>query len=131
MALGEGGDARLLGRPVMALVTVGGDYLPRNLQCLAGEGRHISIASQRGATTELPIWVVMRNRLTLTGSTLRARDAAFKTGIRDALVGAVWHLLADGRLKPVIDSTCPLREAARAHARLDCREHVGKIVLIV
>ena len=108
---------------------VGGDYVPRNLDCLAEEGRHVSIAVQRGASAEIPIWKIMQRRLTLTGSTLRARDAAFKTGLRDTLVRTVWPLLADGRLKPEIDSTFPLAQAADAHRRMDTGEHVGKIVL--
>lgn len=110
---------------------VGGDYVPRNLDCLAEEGRHVSIAVQRGATAEIPIWKVMQRRLTLTGSTLRARDVGFKTNLRDTLARVVWPLLADGRLKPEIDSTFLLAEAAEAHRRMDAGDHVGKIVLTV
>jgi len=113
----------------IVLDMVGGDYVPRNLDCLAEEGRHVSIAVQRGASAEIPIWKIMQKRLTLTGSTLRARDVAFKTGLRDTLVHTVWPLLADGRLKPEIDSTFPLAHAANAHRRMDAGEHVGKIVL--
>jgi len=115
----------------IVLDMVGGDYVPRNLDCLTEEGRHVSIAVQRGAVAEVPIWKVMQKRLTLTGSTLRARDIAFKTGLRDTLVRIVWPLLADGRLKPVIDSTFPLASAADAHRRLDAEDHVGKTVLSV
>jgi NADPH:quinone reductase len=115
----------------IVLDMIGGDYLPRNLDCLAPEGRHISIAVQRGATAELPIHKVMTRRLTLTGSTLRPRDIVFKTRIRDALARAVWPLLAAGRLKPVIDSTFPLHDARLAHSRLDSGDHVGKIVLTI
>jgi len=115
----------------VVLDMIGGDYVPRNLDCLAEEGRHVSIAAQRGAKVEIPIWKVMTRRLTLTGSTLRARDVAFKTGLRDTLVRIVWPLLADGRLKPVIDSTFPLALAAAAHARLDSDDHVGKTVLTI
>ena len=115
----------------VVLDMVGGDYVPRNLDCLAEEGRHVSIAVQRGATAEIPLWKIMRSRLTLTGSALRARDVAFKTGLRDTLVRVVWPLLADGRLKPEIDSTFPLAQAADAHRRMDVGEHVGKIVLTV
>jgi putative PIG3 family NAD(P)H quinone oxidoreductase len=113
----------------IVLDMVGGDYLARNLACLAEEGRHVSIATQRGAKVELPLGLVMRKRLTLTGSMLRARDVAFKTAIRDALVTTVWPLLAGGRIKPIIDSTFPLRDAAAAHARLEDGNHVGKVVL--
>lgn len=115
----------------LVLDMVGGDYVPRNLDCLAPEGRHVSIAVQRGATAEVPIWKIMHKRLTLTGSTLRARDVGFKTNLRDQLTRTVWPLLADGRLKPVIDSTFPLAQAADAHRRLDAGDHVGKIVLTV
>ncbi|WP_442680409.1 NAD(P)H-quinone oxidoreductase [Sphingomonas sp. ASY06-1R] len=115
----------------IVLDMVGGDYLPRNLACLAEEGRHVSIATQRGATVELPLGLVMRKRLTLTGSMLRARDIAFKTAIRDALVRTVWPLLAQGKLKPIIDATFPLRDAAQAHAHLENGDHVGKVVLTV
>jgi len=110
---------------------VGGDYVPRNLDCLAEEGRHVSIAVQRGASAEIPIWKVMQRRLTLTGSALRARDMGFKTNLRDTLARVVWPLLADGRLKPEIDSTFPLAQAAEAHRRMDAGDHVGKIVLTV
>jgi NADPH:quinone reductase len=115
----------------VVLDMVGGEYLPRNLECLAPEGRHVSIAVQRGAKAEIPIWTIMQRRLTLTGSTLRARNIGFKTQLRDTLVRAVWPLLAAGRLHPEIDATFPLDEAARAHARLDAPDHVGKIVLTV
>jgi len=108
---------------------VGGDYVPRNLECLAEEGRHVSIAVQRGASADIPIWKVMQKRLTLTGSTLRARSVDFKTGLRDTIARVVWPLLAEGRLKPVIDSTFPLAQAADAHRRMDNGDHVGKIVL--
>ncbi len=115
----------------LVLDMVGGDYVPRNLDCLAAEGRHVSIAAQRGGKTEVPLWKVMQKRLTLTGSTLRARDVGFKTHLRDQLARTVWPLLADGRLKPVIDSTFPLAQAADAHRRLDEADHVGKTVLTV
>jgi putative PIG3 family NAD(P)H quinone oxidoreductase len=113
----------------IVLDMVGGDYVPRNLDCLAEEGRHVSIAVQRGASAEIPIWKIMQRRLTLTGSTLRSRDTAFKTQLRDTLARIVWPLLADGRLKPEIDSTFPLACAADAHRRMDAGEHVGKVVL--
>ena len=108
---------------------IGGDYLPRNLACLAEEGRHVSIAVQRGATAEVPIFDIMRRRLTLTGSTLRPRSVEFKTMVADEIAKTVWPYVEGGRLKPVIDGTFPLAEAARAHARMEAGEHVGKIVL--
>ena len=110
---------------------VGGDYVPRNLACLAAEGRHVSIAVQRGATAEVPIFDVMRRRLTLTGSTLRPRSIEFKTMVADEIAKTVWPYVDGGRLKPVIDSSFPLADAAGAHARMESGEHVGKIVLEV
>ncbi|MGE5562840.1 MAG: NAD(P)H-quinone oxidoreductase [Bacillota bacterium] len=110
---------------------VGGDYVPRNLSCLAEEGRHVSIAVQRGATAEVPIFDVMRRRLTLTGSTLRPRSIEFKTMVADEIAKTVWPYVEGGRLKPVIDSIFPLADASSAHARMEEGEHVGKIVLEV
>ena len=113
----------------IVLDMVGGDYLPRNLDCLAEEGRHVSIAVQRGATAELLIPKLMQRRLTLTGSTLRPRSAAFKSLVADELAGSVWPFVEQGRLKPVIHATFPLAEAAEAHRVMEAGEHVGKLVL--
>jgi NADPH2:quinone reductase len=110
---------------------VGGDYLPRNLSCLAEEGRHVSIAVQRGPTAEIQIFDIMRRRLTLTGSTLRPRSIEFKTMVADEIARTVWPYAEGGRLRPVIDSVFPLQEAAAAHERMEVGEHVGKIVLEV
>lgn len=110
---------------------IGGDYLPRNLSCLAEEGRHVSIAVQCGATAEIPIFDIMRRRLTLTGSTLRPRPIAFKTMVADEIARTVWPYAEGGRLRPVIDSVFPLDRAAQAHARMESGDHVGKIVLSV
>ncbi|HEX3676339.1 MAG TPA: NAD(P)H-quinone oxidoreductase [Sphingomicrobium sp.] len=110
---------------------VGGDYLPRNIASLAKEGRHVSIAVQRGATAEIPIFDIMRRRLTLTGSTLRPRTIEFKTMVADEIAKTVWPYVEGGRLKPVVDSIYPLVDAAAAHARMEAGEHVGKIVLEV
>ena len=115
----------------VVLDMVGGDYLPRNLQCMADDGRHVSIAFQRGATAEIPIVEIMRRRLTLTGSTLRPRDVQFKTMVADELAKTVWPYVEGNRLKPVIDQVFPLTEAAAAHARMESGDHVGKIVLEV
>ena len=124
---------RVTGRAGVDVVIdmVGGDYVPRNLACLAEEGRHVSIAVQRGPTAEIPIFDVMRRRLTLTGSTLRPRPVAFKTMVADEIARTVWPYVEGGRLKPVIDSVFPLAEAAEAHERMEAGEHVGKIVLEV
>jgi putative PIG3 family NAD(P)H quinone oxidoreductase len=118
------------GRGVAAVLDmVGGDYLPRNLQCLAEDGRHVSIAVQGGPTATIQIFDIMRRRLTLTGSTLRPRDSAFKTLVADELARTVWPHVEAGRLKPVMDRTFPFAEAAAAHARMEAGDHVGKIVL--
>ena len=108
---------------------VGGDYVPRNLACLAEEGRHVSIAVQRGATAEIPIFDIMRRRLTLTGSTLRARSIEFKSMVAEEIARTVWPYVEGGRLRPVIDSIFPLSEAALSHARMEEGGHMGKIVL--
>ncbi|WP_419809173.1 NAD(P)H-quinone oxidoreductase [Sphingomonas sp.] len=108
---------------------VGGDYVPRNLQCLADDGRHVSIAVQGGAVATVPIFEIMRRRLTLTGSTLRPRDAAWKGLVADELHRTVWPHVEAGRLKPVIDRSFPLAQAADAHRRMEAGDHVGKIVL--
>ena len=110
---------------------IGGDYVPRNLKCLAEEGRHVTIAVQGGAKATVSLVDIMLRRLTLSGSTLRARDLAFKALVADELRREVWPHVADGRLRPVIDATFPLAEAASAHARMDGGDHVGKIVLTV
>jgi NADPH:quinone reductase len=110
---------------------VGGDYVPRNLLCLAEDGRHVSIAVLGGAKTELFIPLVMQRRLTLTGSTLRPRSSAFKGLVADELARTVWPHVESGRLRPVVDRVFPLSDAAGAHALMDSGEHVGKIVLAV
>ncbi len=110
---------------------VGGDYVPRNLACLAEDGRHVTIAVQRGITAEINIAAVMVKRLTLTGSTLRPRSVAFKSLVADELARHVWPIVEAGDLKPVMDKSFPLAEAASAHTRMEAGEHVGKIVLIM
>src|SRR5688572_24780993 len=115
----------------VVLDMVGGDYVPKNLACLADDGRHVSIAFQRGATAEIAIPEIMRRRLTLTGSTLRARDIAFKTMVRDEIAQTVWPYVEGNRLKPVMDRSFPLEQAAEAHARMEAGDHIGKIVLTV
>ncbi|AHE51801.1 NAD(P)H-quinone oxidoreductase [Sphingomonas sanxanigenens] len=113
----------------VVLDMVGGDYLPRNMKALADDGRHVSIAVQRGAKAEISIAEVMMRRLVLTGSTLRARPPAFKAAVADELRQRVWPLIAEGRLRPVMDRSFPLADAAAAHARMEAGDHVGKIVL--
>ena len=113
----------------IVLDMVGGDYVPRNLQCLAEDGRHVSIAVQRGASAEIPLFEMMRRRLTLTGSTLRARDVAFKSLVAEEIVRSVWPFVESGQLRPVMDRSFPLAEAPAAHRRMEAGDHVGKIVL--
>jgi NADPH2:quinone reductase len=113
----------------VVLDMVGGDYLPRNLACLSDDGRHVSIAFQRGAKSDVLIPDIMRRRLTLTGSTLRPRSVEFKTMVADEITRTVWPYIEGGRLKPVVDSIFPLDRAAEAHARMESGDHVGKIVL--
>ncbi len=118
------------GRGVTAVLDmVGGDYVPRNLQCLADDGRHVSIAVQGGAQATVPLFEIMRRRLTLTGSTLRPRDAAFKAAVADELARTVWPHVEAGRLKPVIDRVFAFADAPEAHRRMEAGDHVGKIVL--
>ena len=118
------------GKGVAAVLDmVGGDYLPRNLQCLAEDGRHVSIAVQGGPTATIQIFDIMRRRLTLTGSTLRPRDTAFKTLVADELSRTVWPHVEAGALKPVMDRSFPFVEAPAAHAHMEAGDHVGKIVL--
>ena len=115
----------------IVLDMVGGDYIARNLACLADDGRHVSIAFQRGPRAEVDFSTVMRRRLTLTGSTLRPRSVAFKTALAADLEAKVWPLFASGRLRAVSDQTFPLADAAAAHRRMEAGEHVGKIVLTI
>ena len=115
----------------LVLDMVGGDYVARNLQCLADDGRHVSIAFQRGARVDLDLVAVMRKRLTLTGSMLRPRPVAFKAAIAEVLEGAIWPEFESRRLQPVTDTVFPLAEAADAHRRMEAGTHVGKIVLRV
>ncbi|MCW0199031.1 NAD(P)H-quinone oxidoreductase [Sphingopyxis sp.] len=115
----------------VVLDMVGGDYVPRNLACLAEDGRHVTIAFQRGAKVEIDISQLMRRRLTMTGSTLRARSAEFKGLLADELHRTLWPRLAEGGWKPAMDQSFPLAEAAAAHARMQAGAHVGKIVLTV
>ena len=115
----------------VVLDMIGGDYVPRNLACLGDDGRHVSVAFQGGARAEITIPELMRRRLMLTGSFLRPRSVEFKTMVADEIARTVWPFVEGGRLKPVIDSTFALDEAAKAHARMESGEHVGKIVLEV
>jgi NADPH2:quinone reductase len=115
----------------IVLDMVAGDYVARNLKCLAEDGRHVTIAIQGGAKAEIPMWTVMARRLTLTGSTLRARSGTFKALLAQEIADIVWPFAAQGLLRPVMDRIFPLAEVAAAHARMEAGEHIGKIVLEV
>lgn len=110
---------------------VGGDYVPRELKCLAADGRLSIIAFLGGTTATLDMGDILYRRLTITGSTLRPRTVEFKTGIASALRARVWPLLEAGKIRPVIHSTFELGEASRAHALMESSAHVGKIMLRV
>jgi putative PIG3 family NAD(P)H quinone oxidoreductase len=110
---------------------VGGDYTPRNLACLAVEGRLVQIAVQKGARVEVDLLAIMQKRLTVTGSTLRPRPVEEKAAIARALRERVWPLLESGRVRPVIYETFPLARAADAHRALESGQHIGKVVLTV
>ncbi len=115
----------------IVLDMVSGDYVPRNLKCLAEDGRHVTIAILGGPRAELNMAVVMSRRYTLSGSTLRPRSAEFKALLAQEIGQNVWPLAEKGELRPVMDRIFPLAEAAAAHARMEAGEHVGKIVLEV
>jgi len=110
---------------------IGGDYFPRNLKCMADDARLVQIAIQNGPKAEINLLPVMLKRLTITGSTLRARDDAFKAAIASKLLEKVWPLLASGQIKPVIHSTFALTDAALAHQLMESSQHIGKIILTV
>ncbi len=114
----------------VVLDMIGGPSVMRNVQALAVDGRLSFIAFLEGSRVEVDLLQVMLKRLTITGSTLRARPVAYKGEVAAALEARVWPLLSDGRFKPVIDSTFPLKDAAAAHERLESRGTVGKVVLV-
>lgn len=115
----------------IVLDMVAGDYVPRNLQCLAEDGRHVTIAVLGGAKAELFMPLIMMKRLTMTGSTLRPRSDAFKAALADEIAINAWPLFTSGELAPVMDQTFALADAAAAHTRMEAGEHIGKIVLEV
>lgn len=113
----------------IVLDMVGGDYFARNLACLAEDGRHVSIAFLRGGSVELSLMLVMRKRLRLMGSTLRARSIAVKSAIAADLRREIWPLFADGTLRSRLYQSFPLAQAADAHRLMEAGGHVGKIAL--
>jgi len=108
---------------------VGGDYVARNFDALAPDGRLVSIAFLTGSKVQVDLMPVMLKRLTLTGSTLRPRPVEFKAAIAEKLKAHIWPLIEDGKIAPFIHSTFPLSDAAEAHALMESSEHIGKIVL--
>lgn len=113
----------------LILDMIGGDYFPRNLDCLAVEGRLVQIALQHGPKSEVSLLKIMLKRLTVTGSTLRPRSVAEKSAIAASLKSEIWPGLESGRLKPVIHARFPLQRADEAHRLMDSHEHIGKIIL--
>ena len=108
---------------------VAGSYVAREVECMAEDGRLVIIAVQGGIKAEFNAGLVLRKRLTITGSTLRPRSIEFKTAIARALREKVWPLLESGAIKPVIHSTFAAADAAKAHALMESNQHIGKIVL--
>ena len=115
----------------VVLDMVSGDYVARNIECLADDGRHVTIAVLGGLKAEINMATVMRKRLSLTGSTLRPRSDDFKALLADEIHNHAWPLFEDGTIAPVMDKTFPLTEAGAAHARMEGGDHIGKIVLEV
>jgi NADPH2:quinone reductase len=113
----------------VVLDMVAGDYVAKELGCMAEDGRLVIIAVQGGVKSEINAGWVLRRRLTITGSTLRARSVAFKQAIAQACLKHVWPLMDAGRIKPVVHSVFAAMHVARAHTLMESNQHVGKIVL--
>ncbi|MGY4515109.1 NAD(P)H-quinone oxidoreductase [Lysobacter sp. HA18] len=125
-----GAIAKDAGGVDVALDMVGAPYFAQTMEALNTGGRVVYIASQGGDMLEVPVWMLMRKRAVLTGSTLRPRDAAEKARLATEVERVVWPWIADGRIRVVVDRTFPLAEAAQAHAWLESGRHTGKIVLM-
>ena len=113
----------------VVLDMVAGPYIARELKCLAEDGRIVIIAIQGGVESQMDAGLVLRRRLTVTGSTLRARPIAFKAAIAQSLKTTVWPWIEAGRVKPVIHQVFPAEQAAHAHALMESNQHIGKLVL--
>ena len=113
----------------VVLDMVAGDYIGREIECLADDGRLALIAVQGGTKSAIDAGLVLRKRLAITGSTLRPRSIAYKTDLARALRAKAWPLIEAGRVKPVIHQVFPAAQAAAAHALMESSTHVGKIVL--
>ncbi|MBY6015318.1 NAD(P)H-quinone oxidoreductase [Qipengyuania gaetbuli] len=115
----------------VVLDMVSGDYVQRNLDCLAVDGRHVTIAVLGGLKAEINMAKLMSKRQTMTGSTLRPRSDEFKALLADEIYNHAWPLFEDGTIAPVMDEIFPLAEVSAAHARMEAGDHIGKIVLKV
>jgi NADPH:quinone reductase-like Zn-dependent oxidoreductase len=115
----------------VVLDMVGGDYIARNVESLAPDGRLVFIAFQKGVKAEINFLPIMLKRLTVTGSTLRPRDAVFKSAVARALQAKVWPLIESGTVRPIVHATFPLAQAGEAHQMMEEGQHIGKIVLTV
>ncbi len=124
-------EARRLGAVDVILDMVGGDYIRRGLELLAPGGRLVMLALKQGARLELDCGLIQSKNLYLTGSRLRPRPIAEKGRLVSAVRKAVWPLIDSGDVKPIVDSTFPLRAAADAHRRMEIGEHIGKVMLVV
>lgn len=113
----------------VVLDMVAGDYVAREIQCLAEDGRIVIIAVQGGVDAKIDAGLVLRRRLVITGSTLRPRPVAFKAGIAASLRQTVWPWLEAGRIKPVIHQTFAAADAGQSHALMESNQHIGKLVL--
>jgi NADPH2:quinone reductase len=113
----------------VVLDMVAGDYIAREVQCMAEDGRIAVIAVQGGTRSSLDSGILLRRRITISGSTLRARSIAYKTALAQALRARVWPLIEAGRVKPVIHRTFEAADASAAHTLMESSAHVGKIVL--
>jgi putative PIG3 family NAD(P)H quinone oxidoreductase len=109
---------------------IGGDYVPKNIRLLKVDGRLVFINAMKGGKAEFDAIDVMRRRLTITGSTLRNRDAQFKAQLAEQVLQNVWPLIEQGKFKPVIYKTFPLEEASKAHELMESSVHIGKIILL-
>ena len=115
----------------VVLDMVSGEYVARNIECLAEDGRHVTIAVLGGLKAEINMATVMRKRISLTGSTLRPRSDEFKALLADEIYNYAWPLFGDGTIAPVMDQVFALADAGDAHARMEGGDHIGKIVLRV
>ncbi len=120
-----------LGGADVVLDMAGGDFVARNLECLNAGGRHVSIAMLRGATASVNVFTIMKKRLRLSGSTMKARSFDDKARLAEGLRSRIWPLIESGAIKPVLDEVFPLADAAKAHERMEKGAHIGKILLAV